>query len=290
MSDSDSDDVPLSMLRKASPAKAAAARPKPKLKISLKKHATVAAARKRAPQVEETSSSGEEDDSEAFIDDDEESDPDGDYEDSDDDVPLAQLKSPKKAPTPKTTATKKKAKVPVAKKKSKSKVKTVKKPKKSATPKPSKSSANRPNLPNFALDKCDKGLLVQRVLCRWWYAVTWPDPDSLPTVIPQKYDAPNGMNGIYICTSGPKTGKIKDLRDKTTAPCFKNYCRKPSEELRKILLRAIENQRKELIKHEGADTDTEKELRVIEKWALKLNAAKCDREAERALKAAGIKL
>lgn len=85
-------------------------------------------------------------------------------------------------------------------------------------------------------------------------------------------------------------GKFKDYRDMTTAPNFKNYARKPSSELKELLLKAIENQRKALRKMEGEGTKTERDLRELEKWAGKLNCGKVDKEAEKVLKAARLSL
>ena len=52
-----------------------------------------------------------------------------------------------------------------------------------------------------------------------------------------------------------------------------------------MLLRAIERQLKDLIKYEGEGTDAEKNLKVLEKWTMKLNCSKADKEAEKVLKA-----
>ena len=80
-------------------------------------------------------------------------------------------------------------------------------------------------------------------------------------------------------------GKFLDKRDHDQAPSFKNFAKKNSEELKDMLLRAIERQKKELIKHEGEGTEAEKNLKVLEKWATELNCPKTNKEAEKALKA-----
>ena len=85
-------------------------------------------------------------------------------------------------------------------------------------------------------------------------------------------------------------GKFLDKRDHDQAPSFKNFAKKNSEELKDMLLRAIERQKKELIKHEGEGTDAEKNLKVLEKWATKLNCSKADKEAEKVLKAKKLRL
>jgi len=63
---------------------------------------------------------------------------------------------------------------------------------------------------------CDKGKLIQHCLCRWWYAYTWPDPDSLPQSNLEGCDALDGFPGVYVATSGPNVGQIFDFRDKDT--------------------------------------------------------------------------
>lgn len=80
-------------------------------------------------------------------------------------------------------------------------------------------------------------------------------------------------------------GKFIDRRDHTQSPSFRNFARKSSEELKELLLTAIEKQRKELIQHEGEGTETEKNLKLLSKWAMKLDCDKADRAAEKVLKA-----
>lgn len=305
MSDSDSD-VPLALLAAKKKKKAAAA----------------AAPPADDPEEDESSEEEEFDDGDDDDDDDFEEDGGDDEEeeeeeidakyyssDSSEDVPLSKLKSPKKKKAAAKSPAKKKAassakKAPAKKAtKAKTKTDTKAKKKKSAAKKSSgkkspvpsgksSSSANRPNLPSFALNdnELDKGLLIQRFLCRWWYAVEWPDPSTLPASPPAGYDALNGFPGVYICTKGASIGKIVDKRDKSTAPSFANYARKSSEELQGLLLKALAKQKAQLIEAEGPGTDTEKELDKMEKWTRKLNCKKLDKEAATALKAAGISL
>lgn len=302
MSDSDDSDVPLALLAAKQKKKAAA---------------TAAAAAPPAddPEPEEESSEeeefdGDDDDFEEDMDDEEE-EIDAKYyssDSSDDDVPLSKLKSPKKK-KPAAAGKKKAAAKSPAKKATKAKAKTDTKTKKAAkkkkkasssgkkSPVPSgksssASSSSRPNLPSFALYDNDlgKGLLIQRFLCRWWYAVEWPDPSTLPDAPPKGYDALNGFPGVYICSRGSSIGKIVDKRDRSTAPSFANYARKSSEELQGLLLKALAKQKGQLVEAEGPGTETEKDLDKMEKWARKLNCKKLDKDAATALKAAGIRL
>lgn len=303
MSDSDDSDVPLALLAAKQKKKAAA---------------TAAAAAPPADDPEPEEESSEEEEFDDGDDDDFEEDMDEEEEEidakyyssdsSDDDVPLSKLKSPKKK-KPAAAGKKKAAAKSPAKKATKAKAKTDTKTKKAAkkkkkasssgkkSPVPSgksssASSSSRPNLPSFALYDNDlgKGLLIQRFLCRWWYAVEWPDPSTLPDAPPKGYDALNGFPGVYICSRGSSIGKIVDKRDRSTAPSFANYARKSSEELQGLLLKALAKQKGQLVEAEGPGTETEKDLDKMEKWARKLNCKKLDKDAATALKAAGIRL
>lgn len=306
MSDSDDSDVPLALLAAKQKKKAAAA-------------AAAAAPPADDPEPEEESSEeeefddGDDDDFEEDMDEkEEEEEIDAKYyssDSSDDDVPLSKLKSPKKK-KPAAAGKKKAAAKSPAKKATKAKAKTDTKTKKAAAKKKKKasssgkkspvpsgksssaSSSSRPNLPSFALYDNDlgKGLLIQRFLCRWWYAVEWPDPSTLPDTPPKGYDALNGFPGVYICSRGSSIGKIVDKRDRSTAPSFANYARKSSEELQGLLLKALAKQKGQLVEAEGPGTETEKDLDKMEKWARKLNCKKLDKDAATALKAAGIRL
>ena len=310
MSDSDSDsDVPLALLAAKKKKAAAAAAPPPE---------------EDEESEEEEFDDGDDDDDDDFEEegDEEEEEIDAKYysSDSSDDVPLSKLKSPKKKKAASSAAAKAAKKSPAKKKaassakkapakkttKAKTKTDTKAKAKKKKTaakkssgkksPVPSgggsSSSSSRPNLPSFALydHELDKGLLIQRFLCRWWYAVEWPDPATLPPSPPAGYDALNGFPGVYICTKGASIGRIVDRRDKSTAPSFANYARKSSEELQGLLLKALAKQKAQLVEAEGSGTDTEKGLDKMEKWARKLNCKKLDKDAATALKAAGISL
>ena len=306
MSDSDDSDVPLALLAAKQKKKAAAA-------------AAAAAPPADDPEPEEESSEeeefddGDDDDFEEDMDEEEE-EIDAKYyssDSSDDDVPLSKLKSPKKkkpaaagkkkaaAKSPAKKATKAKAKAKTDTKTKKAAAKKKKKASSSGKKSPvpsgkssSASSSSRPNLPSFALYDNDlgKGLLIQRFLCRWWYAVEWPDPSTLPDAPPKGYDALNGFPGVYICSRGSSIGKIVDKRDRSTAPSFANYARKSSEELQGLLLKALAKQKGQLVEAEGPGTETEKDLDKMEKWARKLNCKKLDKDAATALKAAGIRL
>jgi len=82
-------------------------------------------------------------------------------------------------------------------------------------------------------------------------------------------------------------GKIIDYRDKASCPNFKNMASKSSQELKDLLLKAIELQKGKLIEVEGKATKTEKDLCALEKWVRKINVDKADKESKKVLKAAG---
>lgn len=239
-------------------------------------------------------------DSDDFVvEEDDDDDEDGEYgsdSDDDDDVPLSAMKSKKEKTPPKKKP----------KKESKSKAKPAKKAKSSAkkeAPK-KKASAKKKKSTNTTTKKsstigggnwlcasgelysqCDKGKLIQEVLKRWWHAYEWPDPKDLPATTPKGYDALDGFPGMYICSEGLDVGNFLDKRNHAKSPSFNNMAKKSAEELRGMLLNAITNQTKDLQKEEGGGTETEKNLKGLEKWATKLNCTKADKEAEKVLKA-----
>jgi hypothetical protein len=210
---------------------------------------------------------------------------DDDDDDEDDDVPLAALKksSPSKSkPKAKSSSSKKK--------KAKEAPKSPSKP----APSSSKSSSTEYLSASAALyeSECKKGQLIQKLLCRWWYAVTWPDPSTLPEKPPKHYDELNGFQGVYVCTSGDKVGHILDMRDKESCPSFSNYAKKSSRELKELLLKALEEQKRQLIEAEGSGTQTEKEINDEIRWVNKKigKPDDADKEASKVLKAAKMKL
>jgi hypothetical protein len=146
---------------------------------------------------------------------------------------------------------------------------------------------------------CDKGLLIQRLLCRWWYAYTWPDLEHpiLPVPDTLLYDRLDGFPGVYIGTKGEVVGQIYDTRDLSTAPTFTNFVRKPATELQELLIRAIDEQKRQLVATEEKNDDsgkingaTVKDLDSMLKWARKVNPTKADKDAITVLKAYGLKM
>jgi hypothetical protein len=223
-------------------------------------------------------------------------------DDSDDDVPLSSLvankkaaASPKKNGTKTTngSATKKQKTVKKAKSSEKEKKKKKKSDGKSTTTAVSSTSSNGKKSFEWASaamygTECDKGLLIQRLLCRWWYAMEWPDPSVILKKPPKNHDALDGFPGVYVCTSGESVGKMKDLRNHADKPCFKNFAQKQASELKQLLLKALEEQKKQLVQLEGSNSATVKEIDTLMKWTNKVNPDKADREAAKVLKAQGL--
>jgi len=263
----------------------------------------------RSPEDSASSEADDDDDEEEEFED--ESSDDEEDESSDDDVPLSSIvTSPNnqkkfekakasKSVTKENQSTAAKKKAPNEKKVTKAKKEKTaqgKKKKEGVKNKKKETVVNGGGTSSFLCasaelySKSEKGKLVQALLCRWWYAIKWPDPSSLPLEPPKNADALDGFPGVYVYTKGESVGKLLDLRDRTTCPCFNNFARKPASELQQLLLTAIQKQKEELIQHEGKGTSTEKDLDTLAKWAAKVNTNKADKDALTVLKAANLKL
>jgi hypothetical protein len=211
--------------------------------------------------------------------------PSGSDDSSDDDVPLSHLATKKKAPAKKKT--------PAAKKKVTPKKKPVPRKKPDGTASSGATGRSTYVSPSTELyAKSEKGKLIQALLSRWWYAIEWPDKSSVLKIPPANTDSLEGFPGVYVYTSGESVGKLYDMRDKNCPNCpnFANMVHKPASELQELLLKAIEEQKSALVKHHGEGTGTEKDLNALLKWAKKLSTTKADRDAEKVLKAARLKL
>ena len=249
---------------------------------------------------------------------------DDDDDDEDDDVPLISLaaaagSSSNKRKRDATTCSKETPKTKKSTKESTKKSSVTKKKKKTtATSKPSpaksKSSSSSTTTATSSNKSyewvsaalygsgCDKGLLIQRLLCRWWYAYTWPDLDHPVKPIPdlKLYDSLDGFPGVYIGTAAEVVGQLYDTRDLTQAPSFRNFARKSSGELQQLLIAAIEEQKRQLHLHQqgvssadashNTDDTTMKDLDTMLKWTRKVNTTKADKDAITVLKAHGLKL
>ena len=244
----------------------------------------------------ESPSSDEEEEFEEDESDEEDDDDDDDDSEDSEDLPLSSLSPAVKKAKP---SEKKAPKKPAAKPKPAAKTKSPKKKKNDKTTKAKKKkdtivtvggSSNYSCASAELYAKSEKGKLVQALLCRWWYAMTWPDPSALPSTFPKNTDSLDGFPGVYIYTKGESVGKVLDLRDKSTCPCFQNFAKKTASELQSLLLIAIQKQKEELILHDGTGTTIEKDLNALAKWASKVNTTKADKDALIVLKAANLTL
>merc|ERR1719215_295739 len=232
---------------------------------------------------------------------DESDDEDDDDYSSDDDVPIAELKRKQEiaAHKKKLEETKKKRKLAEtkkkeAKKKATAKAKAAKSVKKKAAStskqKITKSSNTSITASSELYAKADKGKLIQSLLCRWWYAIEWPEKDVLALPTPKYCDPLKGFPGVFIVTRGDNIGQIIDHRKMDTCPSFKNFARKSSEELQSLLIKAIEKQILQLQEHEGTGTVTEIGLNKLKSWARKVNCKKSDKDAEKVLRVSKLTL
>jgi hypothetical protein len=118
----------------------------------------------------------------------------------------------------------------------------------------------------------------------------WPKLSGDKSKPPPLYEALDGFPGVYICTHSSNAGHLLDVRDRSTAPCFANFVKKESTELQELLLKALQEQKRQLIEAEGSGTSTEKEIDSLIKWCQKLNPDKAEKEATKVLKANKISL
>jgi hypothetical protein len=320
--ESDEDDVPLSSLKKGNNTQS----------NNSPRRASSSSTGGRAAAAKVTS----------YAEDDDDDDGDDDSDD-DDDKPLASLLKVK--PNKATADAKKKSDKAKESSSSKKKKKTKDEPPSSPKKKKAKKEAvvsipsttsssgnNKYEWSSAALygTECDKGMLIQRLLCRWWYvsrnqkkraawptgfrtrstagarrwtcsshrwiarldvlrryATEWPAQSSLPASPPKNYDALDGFPGVYIGTSGEDVGTLLDLRDKSQAPSFANYLTMSASGLKELLVKALQEQRRQLLEAEGPGTPTERDIDQMLKWASKVNADKADKEAAKVLMAHG---
>lgn len=75
-------------------------------------------------------------------------------------------------------------------------------------------------------------------------------------------------------------GEIKDIRDHNNSPSINNFLKKSSEELKSLLLLAIENQIKELKAEEGDNAITLKLLEHEYEAVKSFNANKSEKEVK----------
>jgi hypothetical protein len=145
------------------------------------------------------------------------------------------------------------------------------------------SSAVRKNFEVFYEDT-QKGLIVQMLLIRWWYAFDWPLPSEYTGKPPPGYEELDGMMGVYVSMNLEDLGNIVDLRNKDMCPSLSNMSSKSTAELKELCIKAYQGQIAQLVESEGGgDVDTpaiihlKKEMRHINK----INPEEADAEAKR---------
>jgi len=114
----------------------------------------------------------------------------------DEDVPLGllvkQTSVAKKASAPAASKKRKPEPVPAATKK-----KAAPKPKPSSETAPRAKAGKLTNETDLFFDTL-KGQLIQKLLCRWWYAIKWPSEADLSKPAPAGYEQLEGFPGVYI--------------------------------------------------------------------------------------------
>lgn len=94
------------------------------------------------------------------------------------------------------------------------KVKKQGKPKMDSSATPSSKSTTSTKPPKGATKPADssdlsaayyndtlKGTLVQKLLVRWWYAISWPDEKAISAPVPEGYEPLDGFPGVFVSTS-----------------------------------------------------------------------------------------
>lgn len=71
---------------------------------------------------------------------------------------------------------------------------------------------------------CSQGEMIQKLLCRWWYAIEWPAKEDLKPA-PPSYEALEGFPGVFICVEvRGALGLGTACRCFDTLNCVKMYC------------------------------------------------------------------
>lgn len=146
------------------------------------------------------------------------------------------------------------------------------------------SSAPRKRYEEFYEDT-QKGLIVQMLLIRWWYAFDWPDPSAYIAAASQGYEELDGMKGVFVSMNLEDLGKIADLRDKEMCPSLKNMSSKPAAELQALCLKAYDGQIAQLADEEGGgdNVDTPEIIRLKKerRHISKINPDEAEAEARK---------
>lgn len=86
---------------------------------------------------------------------------------------------------------------------------------------------------------------------------------------------------MYVCVRGDQIGHVLDRRNMEDCPNFSNLSKKPAAELKALVVKALEEQRRQLKEHEGSNRKVEKRIEKELKWVQRLDPAQADKEARR---------
>jgi hypothetical protein len=81
---------------------------------------------------------------------------------------------------------------------------------------------------------CKKGKLIQSLLVRWWYAMEWPRKEDLEAAPPAGYEAMEGFPGVFVSTRQDTLGAIEDRRSKEHCPCLSNLRKRPAAAIKEL--------------------------------------------------------
>ena len=131
-----------------------------------------------------------------------------------------------------------------------------------------------------------RGKLLQEFLRRWWYAYDWPSQQAIDKEPENGFESLVAFPGVHICTleGDERFGKVQDHRDHAQSPCFLNFYKRPSAELKELCLKAFEVQMAQLLKAEPDNERYISKLKREQRDIERVDADKADREAVAAVR------
>ena len=131
-----------------------------------------------------------------------------------------------------------------------------------------------------------RGKLLQEFLRRWWYAYDWPSQAAIDKEPEAGFESLVAFPGVHICTleGDERFGKVQDHRDHAQSPCFLNFYKRPSAELKTLCLKAFEVQMAQLLKAEPDNERYINKLKREQRDIERVDADKADREAVAAVR------
>lgn len=126
-----------------------------------------------------------------------------------------------------------------------------------------------------------KGMLVQRLLVRWWYAYQWPKADDWSnTDVPSGYEELDGFPGVFVSMDVATLGTILDLRSEDMKPSLRNMSKKSAKEIQELCIAAYEGQMSALVEAEGEGVPLMQELRKELHQVRRIDTDAADAEAK----------